>query len=40
MVDVGTELGSLDGSFDNSDGGNLEVFLLVGSLGYTDGKVI
>ena len=37
-IDVGTELGSLDGSFDSSDGGNLEVFLLVGSLGYTDGK--
>ena len=39
-IAVGTELGSLDGLFDSSNNGNLEEFFPVGSLGYTDGKVI
>ena len=37
-IDVVTELGYLDGSFDGSNYGILEVLLLGGSLGYTGGK--
>ena len=39
-LDVGTNLGSLDGSFDGSNDGKLEGLFLVGSLVYTDGKVL
>ena len=39
-LDVVTELGSLDGSFDSSNDVNLEVLLLVYSLGSTDGEVL
>ena len=37
---VGTEMESLDGSFDGSNYGNLEGLLLGDSLGFTDGKVL
>ena len=36
---VVTYLGSLDGSFDGSNGGKLERLLLRDSLGFTDGKM-
>ena len=39
-IDVGTELGFLDVSFDGFNDGKLEGLLLGGSLSYTDGKVI
>ena len=39
-IDVGTYLGSLDGSLDRSYYVNIQGLLLVGSLGYTDGKVL
>ena len=38
--DVGTELGSLDGSFDGPNYGKLEGLLLGVSPGYTDVKVL
>ena len=40
VIDVGTELFSLDAPFDNSKDGKLQVLLLVESLGYTYGKVL
>ena len=40
VINVGTELGTLDGSFDISNDVNIEVLLLVVSLEYTDGKVL
>ena len=39
-IDVVTELGSLDESFDGSNDVKLEVLLLGGLLGFTDGKVL
>ena len=39
-LDVGTELGYLDGPFDGSNDGKLEGLLIGESLGSTDGKVI
>ena len=39
-LDVGTDLGCVDGLFDSSNDVKLEVLLLVGSLGYNDGKVL
>ena len=39
-IDVGTELGYLDGSCNDSNDGNLEGLLVGYSLGYTDGKVL
>ena len=39
-IDIGTELGFLDGSLNVSNDGKLEGLLLGDSLGYTDGKVI
>ena len=38
-LDVGTELVSLDGSFDGFSYGILDGLLLADALGYTDGKV-
>ena len=38
-IDVGTELCSLDGSFDVSNDGKLQVLMLVGSLGFIDSKI-
>ena len=40
LIDVGTEVGSVDGSLDYSNGGKLEGLFLGDSLVYTDGKVI
>ena len=37
-IDAGTELGSLDGSFDDPNDGNIEVLLLGDSLESTNGK--
>ena len=37
---VGTKMGSLDGSFDVSNDGNLKGLLNVESMGFTDGKVL
>ena len=39
-IDVGSDLSSLDESFDSSDDSNLESLFLGGSLGYTDGKLL
>ena len=39
-IDIGTELGSVDWSFDGTNDGKLDVLLLGESLGYTDGKVL
>ena len=39
-LDIGTELGSLDISFDDYKDGKLEGFIIVDSLVYTDGKVL
>ena len=39
-IDVGTELGSLDVSFDGSNDRNIEGILIGDSLGYTDSKVL
>ena len=39
-IDVGTGMVYLYGSFDDSNGGKIEVFLLIYSLGSTYGKVI
>ena len=39
-IDVGTDLGSLDGSLGGSNDVNLEGLLLVDSLVYTGGKVL
>ena len=39
-IDVGIELGSLDGSFDDSNYGKLEGILILDSLGSDDGKVL
>ena len=39
-LDVGTELGFLDGSFYGSNGGKLGGLFIVDSLGYTDGKLL
>ena len=39
-LDDGTELGSLDRSFDGSNDGKLDTVFLVDSMGYTDGKMI
>ena len=39
-IDVGIELGSLDGYFDGSNDGKLEGLLIGDSLGYTDDKVL
>ena len=39
-LSIGTELGSLDGSFDCYNYGNLEGLLLVDSLVYTDDKAL
>ena len=39
-IDIGIELGSLDVSFDGSNGGKFEGLLIEDSLGYTDGKLI
>ena len=39
-LDVGTEMGSLDGYFDGSNDVNLEILLFENSLEYTDGKVL
>ena len=39
-LDIKTDLGSLDGSFDVSNDGNIEGLLLVDSLGYTASKVL
>ena len=39
LLDVGTELSSLDGSFDGSNDGKPEVVLLGSSLVSTDGEV-
>ena len=38
-IDVGTELGYLDGSFGGSNYGKIEGLFLGFSLGYSDGKV-
>ena len=40
MFDAGTELGSLDGSFDVYNDGKLEVLFSGYSMGYNDGKVL
>ena len=39
-IDIGTEMGYFDGFFDSSNHSKIEVLLLVGSLGYNDGKVL
>ena len=39
-LDIGTDLGFLDGSSYGYNEGKLEALLLVDSLGYTDGKVL
>ena len=39
-IDIGTKLGILDVSFDDSNKGKLEGLLLGDSLGYTDVKLI
>ena len=39
-LDIGTELGFLDGSFDGSNEGKLDVLFIGDSLGYTDVKVL
>ena len=39
-IDIGTELGFLDESFDGSNEGNLEGLFLVESMGSTDVKVL
>ena len=39
-IDVGTEMRYLDGYFDGSNYGNIEVILIGDSMGYTDGKVL
>ena len=39
-IDVGTDLGYLEGSFDGSNGDKIEVLVLGGSLGYTDGNTL
>ena len=38
--DVGTELGSLDGYFDGSNYGNIEILLFGGLVKYTSRKVL
>ena len=40
VLDIGTELGFLDGSFDGSNDGKLEVLFLGDSMGSTNGKVL
>ena len=40
VIDIGTELGYLNVSFDGSNDGKLEGLLIGYPLGYTDGKVL
>ena len=40
VIDVGTVLGSLDGSFDGYNGGHYDIFRIGDSKRSTDGKVI
>ena len=39
-LDVGTNMWSLNGSFDDSNDNKLKGLLLIDSLGYTEGKVL
>ena len=40
VIDIGTEMGYLNGSFDGSNYGNIEGLFIGESLGYTDVKVL